>query len=119
MKVLGEIEAEMRALGIWDAKEGTFEHWLQHHLSEPGLYDRAHAEWVKWGPEDDAPKNLLVLLRRLDRLREFHPQVERFGFYKTSESAEVGGGLHWPIGRYETTVSYWGEPIATGEFEIV
>src|SRR5207249_7600484 len=75
LKVLEEIEAEMRALGMWDAKEGTFENELRRNLEKPGLYDRAHAEWVKWGPEDDAPKKLLGLLRRLDRLLEFNPKV--------------------------------------------
>ena len=191
------IEAEMMRLGTWDAAEGTFEHWLRHHLDEP-VYDRAHDEWVKWGPEDDGPTALLVLLRRLDRLLEFHPKVVRFGHYATRESSETGGfnvvhgrtlftsftsddvariawqiemehekrprmlemilawkivkladgstfasGTHrtilpgdwtkmafaqywgwpiggrWPKGRYRTTVSYWGAPIAEDEFEIV
>ena len=91
MKVLGEIEAEMRAIGLWDAREGSLEHWLQHEwLPKPdiGAYDRAHAEWVKWGHEDDGPKKLLGLLRRADRLIEFHPKVLRFGFYETDEGSE-------------------------------
>ncbi len=110
LAALDEIENEMRAVGLWDSRPGTLEHWLQHtYLPEvraaeqipapANVYDRAHDEWVKWGPEDDGPKKLLVLLRRLDRVLEFHPKVLRFGFYSTSESAEIPGGFRCEWGR--------------------
>lgn len=92
----------MRALGMLGSKEGTLEHWLEHEwLPKPtiGAYDRAHAEWVKWGPEDDGPEKLLELLRRADRLIEFQPKVLRFGFYETNEGAETPGGFHCIWGR--------------------
>lgn len=102
MRIAPEIEAEMRALGMWDAKEGTLEHWLQHEwlpLPTIGAYDKAHAEWVKWGHEDEGPTKLLALLRRADRLLEFDPKILRFGFYETGEGAETPGGFHVVWGR--------------------
>jgi hypothetical protein len=109
VKIADDIEAEMRSIGLWNGRAGTLEHWLQHDYlptlrkekrPKPiGVYDRAHAEWVKWGPEDEGPTKLLGLLRRLDRILEFRPSVLRFGFYSTKEGAETPGGFTCVWGR--------------------
>jgi hypothetical protein len=97
----GQIEKEMRAIGLDDSTPDSFEAWLLRKylpsLREDGplpdpidVHDKALAAWVKTAPEDDGPKRVLDLLYRLDRTLEIGLEVKRFGFFDSTVSAEKG-----------------------------
>jgi len=91
LSIAGRIENELHALAL-DNHSDAFAKWLLEEylpsLHRLGLLpdcehvaDKAIRAWAPHGPEDDAPKRVLSLLRELDRALYFAFELKRCGFF--------------------------------------